>query len=972
MFILKTRVFIPYMPFVIFFERLMYNIRRHLVVFARFLCKTKKMKLNLYQNLLLRVPQFNLHATLIENWNDLKESIRYSSPEFYTIIKQASDTELDTLPRQIQHTVWKYFNRAVYRAIPYGTFAGFGVIEAKQNNGSTRIVIDTDQKIHRRICWTTLRNHKPEILLEDSTILFANSSYYTINDRLRYLVKDGDDYGISEINQDSIFLEILSDCRHPISFERLRHNKNWNPGKLAIINQLIELQLLITDLHANIIGQDYFFRRSVQMNLSTPQYIIAERKVITGNPNAQVLKNIPELINLMSILIKPYKGPLLDRFKEGFNKRFEGRHMPLMTILDPQIGINITGNEEQFGENPILVSWSKRRSVVPDENQKVIDTLLLSGKNQQVIDLAQLKDRFETSPGSLPNTIGVLCTIVDDQVIVDSIGGATAVAMMGRYSIASKTVKNICRELADLEQQANPDVLFFDIAYVPEFNAENINRREHIYPLQLSILNFDIGISQLTLDDIYVTVQNDEILLYSKSLAKRVIPRLASAYNFNRSDLPLFKFLCELQFQGLKANLGFNLPELVPDQKCYPRVQYENIVLSPARVKICITEYQNHLKEDLSHTLQTYVQKAGLGRYVVTRTEDRTMTFDTQSAIDLQELEFILKKFSSFYIEECFIPNNAVVRDANDKPYAHQLAMAVIHNHQVYQGAQVNLVEERQVTRTFVTGSEWLYYDIYVHPFNSDYLLQERIASFLKKQNRKIKIWFFIRYKDQADHLRLRMKLRDINFLGSLIIEMADMMELDLDSGLISEFRISRYQRELERYGPTLIDHTEKAFCEDSKYVLALLPYDLSDQQKYQLTIDMMQRIRELGVIDLLFFDETIHQISESFLSEHRMSKADFKVLNMEYKKYQTLPKYMLNKTATKRLDVFESSLVHLLQKCEQNKKAKLFTDMFHMHINRLFYSEQRTHEMIIYYFFIKQHQYNMAMVRYAASHGLS
>ncbi|WP_343566269.1 thiopeptide-type bacteriocin biosynthesis protein [Sphingobacterium sp.] len=926
------------------------------------------MKLKLYPNLLLRVPQFDLNASLIEQWNDLKESIRHSSPEFYSVIKEVKATDLDKLSRSIKHTIWKYFNRSVYRPIPYGSFAGFGVVEEKNSVGKSKIVIDKKQIIHRRLCWSNLRNYSPITDLKDSTILFANNSYYRVKDQLRYLVKDGDSYGISEINQEPDFMEILSDCRLPVSLIKLREKDNWSPVKLEMIRQLIALQLLMTDLHPNIIGEDYFFRNGISNDLVAPQYIIAEKKVLSGYPCAEALKSLPELIKLMGTLVKPYESPLLDTFKKEFSRRFEGRCMPLMKILDPQIGINITGNEELLEENQLAAKWSRRKSVPNNDNQKVVDTLLLSIEGDNALDLGVLKNRFDYGQGNLPNSIGVLCSVIDGQVILDSIGGATAIAPMGRYTIVSESVKNLCKDLAALEQQANPDVLFFDIAYVPEYNAENINRREQIYPLQISILNYDTNQSQLTIDDIYVTVESEEIILFSKRLSKRIIPRLATAYNFNRSDLPLFRFLCELQFQGLKANLGFNLPDLIPDQIRYPRVQFENIILSSARWKITHADYTAHIEQDPANTLKSYLQKANFGRYVLTRTEDRTMTFDTESEADLDELLYILKKFSSFYIEEGFIPNDSVVVDKVGKPYAHQLSIAVIHDKKNYEASYMNLIEEQEIQRTFVAGSQWLYYDIYVHPFNSDYLLQEQIASFLKKHGKSILCWFFIRFKDEADHLRLRMKLHDMNMLGVLMVDMAKMMEQELESGLISEFRISRYQRELERYDPKLMDFTEAVFNKDSNYVLSLLNHNLNDQKKYQLTIEMMQRIRESGIIEISFFDSMINKISKYFLAEHKIANEDYKVLNMEFKKQQTFTKFSVNRRTEKFLQVFELSLLQLLGKCEPNGRAKLFTDMLHMHINRLFSSDQRTHEMIIYYFFIKQCQFNIAMEKYTAS----
>jgi len=40
------------------------------------------------------------------------------------------------------------------------------------------------------------------------------------------------------------------------------------------------------------------------------------------------------------------------------------------------------------------------------------------------------------------------------------------------------------------------------------------------------------------------------------------------------------------------------------------------------------------------------------------------------------------------------------------------------------------------------------------------------------------------------------------------------------------------------------------------------------------------------------------------------------------------------------------------------------FSDLMHMHVNRLFNKDQRTHEMVMYYFLVKEIQRQNAMAR--------
>lgn len=924
------------------------------------------MKLKIYPDLIIRIPQFHLDAELEEKWDILKESIRYSSPEFYEIIKDVSSDHLKGLPHPIFHSIWKYFNRSKHRATPYGSFASFGFVKANQNGNDHKIKISNEQVLHKRICWTQHGNFTTNANLTTCTVLFANSSYYKFKNDLRFLVHNSEGFEICEVPANDDIVEVLQDCIRPIPLYDLMQKKNWTSAKKKLIQQMLDLQLIFTDASPNLIGTDYFERREIKNDLTLPQYIIAERKVIKGYPDMSACKDINNLISLLDKLLTEFRSPSLEHFKTEFNNKFESRFIPIMQALDPEIGISFSGNEEAKTESELIEFFNQNHTGTSPNKHRVIETLLLKANSKikgNSIDLSSLEKLFDSSPGKLPNTIGMLCSIVDERLIVEHIGGATAISVLGRYSIASGEIEKMCVELAEMEQKSNPDVLFFDIGYVSEIAVDNVNRRSQIYPLQLSILNFDISTEPLTLDDIYVTVREEEIRLYSKKWKKRLIPRLSTAYNYNRSDLPLFRFLCELQYQGLKSNLAFNLSDLIPGQDRYPRLHYKNIILSPAKWKLSAALFKEYIGKSSTNTLSSYLKGLGIEKYTLIRTDDRTICFDIESKSDMVELEFILKKFQQFYIEEGFIPINSIVSDAEGNAFTSQFTIALHHDLQVYQGMENTMfISDNDIQRSYGAGSEWLYYDIYVHPFKADYLLQEKIFIFLKKHRSKIRCWFFVRFDKDGQHLRVRIKLYKKQDLGNLIIAMADLLESEMDCGLISEFKISRYQRELERYSPELMDTTEHLFFTDSKYVLALLSSMARDEDKYLLCIELAFRIRDAGPISSQAFEELLDKTAEYFLMEHNAGLESYRRLNKAYKELKSWPRILLTPALAKQLEDFGSEFITLLFKCPQERREKLFIDLFHMHINRLFAFRQRTHEMIIYYFMIKRLQYEKAI----------
>ena len=121
------------------------------------------MKLNRLPLLLFRTPQFPIDKNLEEAWEDLKTSIEYSSPDFSETIKNIKGTELDLLDDKTFYSIWKYFNRARWRPIPYGSFANFGTLNISQTRNGQPIVIDSKQKLHAFVNWPEKRNIKSNI-----------------------------------------------------------------------------------------------------------------------------------------------------------------------------------------------------------------------------------------------------------------------------------------------------------------------------------------------------------------------------------------------------------------------------------------------------------------------------------------------------------------------------------------------------------------------------------------------------------------------------------------------------------------------------------------------------------------------------------------------------------------------------------------------------------------------------------------
>ena len=97
-------------------------------------------------------------------------------------------------------------------------------------------------------------------------------------------------------------------------------------------------------------------------------------------------------------------------------------------------------------------------------------------------------------------------------------------------------------------------------------------------------------------------------------------------------------------------------------------------------------------------------------------------------------------------------------------------------------------------------------------------------------------------------------------------------------------------------------------------------------------------------------FLNIITQMSAAFSNEHNLEAADFKKINNLYQEFNQASK---QQTPDANMELFcrlSASFTDVLLNARGKQLHTLFSDLFHMHINRLFSEIPRTHEMIIYY----------------------
>lgn len=271
--------------------------------------------------------------------------------------------------------------------------------------------------------------------------------------------------------------------------------------------------------------------------------------------------------------------------------------------------------------------------------------------------------------------------------------------------------------------------------------------------------------------------------------------------------------------------------------------------------------------------------------------------------------------------------------------------------------------------RKFTPGVEWLYLKIYTGVKTADLILEEIIKPLAEYflTNDFISKWFFIRYNDPKPHLRIRFCLNNIQNQVNVLNKINKEFQEFIKSGEISNYSIETYNREIERYGQNTIKDAETLFYKNSEFTLLCLPYD--DEDKIIFGLFYIDKILDNLRLEIQEKLDWIKDFNSSFKQEFNADKNLNSQLDKKYRQFKTKMMYFIN--SDEFLDERNAIEVHidectsviqdiLLHHQNQSLEVSLqnfFQSIFHMNINRLFVSNQRLFEMVIYDYLLRYYK---------------
>jgi thiopeptide-type bacteriocin biosynthesis protein len=784
---------------------------------------------------------------------------------------------------------------------------------------------------------------------------------------------------------------------------------NWPTKKIAIVLRTINEKVKEMDSKMGIHPMNYatILNELAVLNVPiNPKYLIQTdlRKQLTLNENAldsKIAGSVRKAVNFLNLFLpfnKPHK-PDLERFKQAFFSRYETKEVPLLEALDNEFGVGYISNEENNYYTPlvddIFTTSSGQQEILLRRNEnidvlkrKMLDCLTSGGFEIELND-DDIRIRQDNLP--LPDTFSAFGSIVSKnsqdnwQVLLKAVPGyGSATGFFGRLTPGDNNVDLFCKEICDIESKLYPDTIIAEIIHLPQSRVGNLIVRTQIRQYEIPILAKSSCEEkyQVELKDLMVSLDDEgNIVLRSKKLNKKILPRVASAHNFWVNALPIYHFLCDVQTQKAKQGLIFDLGIIGIQYPFYPRIKYGSVILSRATWIFSLKEivFFIEMEQDkLIKQVETWRKKWKIPERILVIEDDNELFIDFTNELFVQlfKEELVKKKVITFteypFVGQCLITDeknrcytNEFIATFARKPENIKTQDTIIPN---------SSFKKRPLKRKFILGSPWVYYKLYMGVRTSDRVLTEVIKPLVVKLESLNIIckWFFVRYYDPDFHIRLRFEVSDKRNVHLITDNVFKKFNILLQDGVIFKVQTDTYDREIERYTEEAIEYVENIFSCQSKFVIDLLEVvnSVSKQEELILLVLVQCLLDLMTSFDLSEYSKHtfIKKSSENYRKEFQSNANSLKSIRLKFKYFEKFI-YELDNGAGcshEKLSGLLSSPTFIAYRNSSNviikqmkinianssatiKEEPILWSIFHMLANKLIYTKARKHEFLIY-----------------------
>lgn len=471
-----------------------------------------------------------------------------------------------------------------------------------------------------------------------------------------------------------------------------------------IKNILYEVDVILNRVNKKHIGDGFvlyndLIKAITPLNTDYDKKYLLQTDLKTSCIENTISKNNLDKINSALVFLNKINSTTdnddLNKFKEAFYDKYEDEEISLALALDVESGIGYPSNAGgTFDISPLIddlnmsvrevddnssyneIKWDKRDELL---NRKILSTI---SKNEISIEMTDNDiEHFEENWDNLPNTFSASVNFLDDGNLIyfHSVGGATGTYLLGRFCFLDSEIDDFVKEIIQNEED-NDSALYAEIVHLPEKRAGNILHRPHLRKYEIPYLaksNLPID-NQIHIDDIMISIKNNQIVLRSIKHNKKIIPKMAAAHNYSDKGLPIYHFLCDLQYQGLKSSISFKWGNMYQFHDFLPRVIYKGVILSLAMWLVKENDIKRFSEE--KNYLKLWLKEKKVPNKVFLKEFDNELPIDFQHDLSVKMFLSTIKNKTQITLTENLYNHNKPLVKRKGKPFTNELIMAFHKN----------------------------------------------------------------------------------------------------------------------------------------------------------------------------------------------------------------------------------------------------------------------------------------------------
>ena len=546
---------------------------------------------------------------------------------------------------------------------------------------------------------------------------------------------------------------------------------------------------------------------------------------------------------------------LLDAFRSAFAARYEGRQVPLLEVLDAEMGIGfpIRGDAAPDAE-PLLAGlafpsrsdpttfWGAREATL----LRLLADALAAGRDEIVLAQRDVDALATTNaaPPPLPAAHAAMVTVGarseealkrgDFRVLLSSVNGPSGANLLGRFCHADETLTERVREHLRAEEALDPDAVFAEVVHLAHPRAGNIVARPLLREFEITYMGRSGAPidRQIPASDLLVSVENGRVVLRSVAAWP---PRCSSAHEracVHTSERGCLPFSLRATTAGRRAHsleLGATRRFAVsaarqvgpPDPVAGPLAGAKGRA-GIAGESVRCGAHARRADVALAPRTPALRERRRRRQHALRGPRQRAVGRELHSACPAARGCATRRGLSGW---------RRAGRSRAGRPLCARAPRSVRARRRRGVRARTDApqrafrLEGSRIARQNPPGSDWMYAKIYSRGPTADRILSRAIAPLVRQalERNWIDGWFFIRYADPEPHLRVRFHGTPSALQEHLLPALNEVVATELQMPGVWRAQLDTYEREIERYGgDDGMLESERIFQIDSEAALAI------------------------------------------------------------------------------------------------------------------------------------------------------